>query len=880
MCDLTSPLRFLLNPGSARSDDEKMNPVSTLRFRRLTGLSAVTIAAVTILVTAVHLVPAEDGLVFPVKVALLGGSTVVQAATDEAIDAGVLLGDDAISVDGIPMLRVLRNSSSVLRSGETNRFGFLRDDGSAYELDLHPAPIEFSRHALDLVLDISLLAVSIFYLMMGGMVWRSKSDRAEAWAFMLFCAAMSAELAAWARMDVVPYATTRLLATTPFLGATAFHLFSTYPLEPPWIVRHRRIRLLPYFGAGVLSAMVLSGSWVATAYDVAVANIAFGYGLGLCAVSLVVLASERGRARLAGVGDRMDMVLMGGIASFFPAMMIVIAEYYLQASFPPYLALLWVVFLPAAIGIGMLRRHRFELSKVAKSSAAYGAATLAITGLFALMITFADQAAQGFGMTMQSAQVVFLFFAILAFNPLRDRLQRLVDGIFDRDRSRYRAAVREISEAMVSMLSLREIGDRILAALTDTMGVERAMVMLFDEDNRMLRPSVWRGDWDEEEREGLEIPAEHPIWRHLWMRREELCRADFDEEPDPENRELCRDVFDSLEVELLVPVLFGVDLLGVIAVGRKLSGEALAADDRQLLRTLANQSAIAMENAKSFDEIGKLNETLEARVEERTAELQEIQVQLMQSEKLSSLGQLVAGVAHELNNPIGFVHANLQLLDEFIEKLSVAHASGADTEKIREAIAKLLARSREGTHRVKEIVQDLRTFSRMDQADLQDANLHEELDRTIGLMEPRFKDGVTVVRDYGNLPTVRCYPGQLNQVFLNLLMNACDAMNCTGSVVIRTRQTEDGVRLEFQDDGPGVPPELLNRLFEPFFTTKEVGKGTGLGLSLSHGIIERHGGKFSIKSNLGEGATFVIELPLDASPQGAVEFDPASAAAS
>ena len=496
------------------------------------------------------------------------------------------------------------------------------------------------------------------------------------------------------------------------------------------------------------------------------------------------------------------------------------------------------------------------------------------------MITFADQAAQSLGMDMQSAQVVFLFLAILAFNPLRDRLQRLVDRVFDRDRSRYRSAVREISEAMVSMLSLSEIGDRILAALTDTMGVERAMVMLFDEDSRLLRPSVWRGDWDEEDRESLEIPAEHPIWRHLWMRREELYRADFEEEPDPENRELCRDVFDSLEVELLVPVLFGVDLLGVIAVGRKLSGEPLAADDRELLRTLANQSAIAMENAKAFDEIAKLNETLEARVDERTAELQNTQVQLMQSEKLSSLGQLVAGVAHEHNNPIGFVHANLQLLDEFIEKLSRAQENGADTEKVRDAIAKLLSRSKEGTHRVKEIVQNLRAFSRMDQAELQDADLHEELDRTIGLMEPRFKDGVTVVRDYGDLPKVRCFPGQLNQVFLNLLMNACDAMNSEGSIEITTRTTADGVRLEFRDDGPGVPPELLNRLFEPFFTTKEVGKGTGLGLSLSHGIIERHGGKFSVKSNLGEGASFAIELPLDASRVGEVQFDDSRAVAS
>jgi signal transduction histidine kinase len=346
------------------------------------------------------------------------------------------------------------------------------------------------------------------------------------------------------------------------------------------------------------------------------------------------------------------------------------------------------------------------------------------------------------------------------------------------------------------------------------------------------------------------------------MRREELSRADFDDEADPEVRELCRDAFDTLDVELLVPVLYGVDLLGVIAVGRKLSGDRLAADDRQLLRTLANQSSIAIENAKAFDEIAKLNETLEARVEERTDELRRTQAQLVQSEKMRSLGQLVAGVAHELNNPIGFVHANLQLLNEYIDKLDAEDPK--TRERAREAIAKLLSRSREGTERVKQIVQDLRTFSRMDQAELQQVDLNQEIERTLGLAEPRFKDQIKVERDFAPLPTVRCYAGQLNQVFMNLIMNGCDAMEGRGTLTVRTRPTAEGVRLEFHDDGPGLPKEIRDRIFEPFFTTKPVGQGTGLGLSISHGIVERHGGRLFVESAPGEGATFVIELPREA----------------
>ena len=171
----------------------------------------------------------------------------------------------------------------------------------------------------------------------------------------------------------------------------------------------------------------------------------------------------------------------------------------------------------------------------------------------------------------------------------------------------------------------------------------------------------------------------------------------------------------------------------------------------------------------------------------------------------------------------------------------------------------------EGTNRVKDIVLDLRSFSRTDQAELQDVDLHEELDRTIGLMEQRFKGNISLERAYGELPEVRCYPGQLNQVFLNLLMNACDVLDDGGTITVETERTAGGVRLTFRDDGPGIPPEVQSLIFDPFFTTKPVGQGTGLGLSLSHGIIERHGGNIRVSSD-GTGTAFVIDLPLDATP--------------
>jgi signal transduction histidine kinase len=561
-------------------------------------------------------------------------------------------------------------------------------------------------------------------------------------------------------------------------------------------------------------------------------------------------------------------MLLGAVVSFLPASVAVLAESWVS-PFPWHLGFVSFFVFPLAVAYGIVRKQLFEIRMVAKSSAAYGAVTLAITGVYAFLITFADAVVTRVNVNARSPwfSLAFLFGAILAFNPLRDRMQGLVDRLFDRDHALYRRAVREISEAMVSMLSTKEVVDRILLALTETMGVERAVVLLQEEERGQLAPAASRGEW-EEDALALAIPLDHPLCGRLLRRRDAVARGDFDDEPDLEVRELCRDVFDQLEIELVVPIPFGADLLGAIGVGHKLSGDRLTAEDRQLLMTLANQSSIAIQNARAFDEIADLNATLEARVDERTHELHEAQAQLMHSEKMRSLGQLVAGVAHELNNPIGFVHANLQLLQEYMRKLLAAQRAGEDTARIEAAIDKLLARSREGTERVTKIVQDLRTFSRMDQAELAEVDLNEEIDRTLTLMEPRLRDGIEVERDYAELPRVRCYAGQLNQVFMNLVMNACDALDGKGRIRIRTRPRggigapAGGVRLEFRDDGPGISPDVQARIFEPFFTTKPVGQGTGLGLSISYSIVERHGGRMLVGSAPGAGTTFVIELPL------------------
>ncbi|NSL55161.1 ATP-binding protein [Uliginosibacterium aquaticum] len=303
----------------------------------------------------------------------------------------------------------------------------------------------------------------------------------------------------------------------------------------------------------------------------------------------------------------------------------------------------------------------------------------------------------------------------------------------------------------------------------------------------------------------------------------------------------------------------------------------------ELERDIARREELELTMHEHLREVTRLNSELHLAQDQ----LIQSQQQLVQNEKLASIGQLAAGVAHEINNPIGYVFSNfgslqlylddlLGLLDAYVaaegmigdEALRASLAAlreKIDLAYLKEDVLDLMRESREGIERVRKIVQDLKDFSHVDaSADWQWVDLHRGLESTLNVVNNEIKYKADVIRDYGVLPQIQCLPSQLNQVFMNLLVNAAHAMpeGRRGSITVRSRAEDGQVRVEIEDNGSGMAPEVMQRIFDPFFTTKPVGKGTGLGLSLSFGIIRKHHGRIEVSSTPGVGTCFTLHLPV------------------
>lgn len=363
---------------------------------------------------------------------------------------------------------------------------------------------------------------------------------------------------------------------------------------------------------------------------------------------------------------------------------------------------------------------------------------------------------------------------------------------------------------------------------------------------------------------------------------------------------LTKYIFQILFIIIILGVITGIVMSDIITQPlKKLSEAAKEIADGHFGTKIPETSFTEVNSlVTSYNEMGdqlrELYGSLEQKVQERTNELKEAnhklketQAMMVHSEKMRSLGELVAGIAHEINNPVNFIHGNIMILQNYaddlfqiIDKYDEYSANLTDEQKekikklkedidiefLRGDIKDLIKSCIEGTQRTKNIVLDLKNFSRMEEMVLTQFDIPKEIDTTLNILNNKYKNRITVIKNYGQVPKIEAYGGQLNQVFMNILDNAQDAIKEQGTVTINVKM-KDGdnsrVQIEFIDTGTGIPEENIKKVFEPFFTTKVVGKGTGLGMSISYRVIKDHNGTIDIDSKVGVGTKFTIVLPIE-----------------
>ncbi|BAZ07826.1 sensor histidine kinase [Calothrix sp. NIES-3974] len=335
-----------------------------------------------------------------------------------------------------------------------------------------------------------------------------------------------------------------------------------------------------------------------------------------------------------------------------------------------------------------------------------------------------------------------------------------------------------------------------------------------------------------------------------------------------------------------IPVFFMTALSDPVD---KVKGFSLGAVD-YITKPIQNEEVLA--RIQVHLQLRSANRIMEQRTQElqqALVNLQKAQLQLVQGEKMSALGQLVAGIAHEINNPVNFIHANITHVREYVQNLldflclyqhhypqPIAEiqerAAEIDVKFLQQDLLKILKSMEIGSDRIRDLVLSLRNFSRLDEAECKQVDIHEGIENTLLILQHRLKakphfPAIQIIRDYGQLPAIECYPGQLNQVFMNIFSNAIDALEeakiDSPTITIRTSMVSGWVTISIIDNGVGIPENIRDQLFNPFFTTKPVGKGTGLGLSISYQIItEKHGGKIDCYSTFGKGTEFIVQIPI------------------
>jgi len=525
-------------------------------------------------------------------------------------------------------------------------------------------------------------------------------------------------------------------------------------------------------------------------------------------------------------------------------------------------------FVPAIfLAFGVLKYDLLDIGTVIRRGTIYFILTGILTVLYILIIYLFNTLFMGVGYDKSLVlPFVLAVLIVLLFNPLREKVQVSIDNLFFRGKYDYQRVLKEISGEMASLLKFDQIKNLILQSISTALKVTHIDLLIYDDDRKcFLKYSEREGHLNGTEQSILD--RNHPIVAFLEKMKRPWSRSTVERQSyQQDEKDQINFLFDKLDASLIVPMISKTALIGMIAIGQKKSGALFVHEDLDLLMTVANQSVTAVENAKAYEEIEKLNRDLERKVEERTRDLrralkekERTQKQLIQSESLAAIGQLVAGTAHELNNPLASASSFIQSTVETVGEWDVK--SGDKDEVLSD-----LAFSLKELKRAADIVRSLLDLSRQTQDYVESVDINAVIDDALRVLYNQYKYlNIEIEKQYDEiLPVVEGNFANLGQVCINVIKNAIESLpDGSGKITLSTRYKKDthSVLIECRDTGGGIHNGHLKNIFKPFFTTKPVGKGTGLGLYISHEIVRRHGGNIYVKSEEGIGTIFSIELP-------------------
>jgi len=527
-------------------------------------------------------------------------------------------------------------------------------------------------------------------------------------------------------------------------------------------------------------------------------------------------------------------------------------------------------FIPMIIlAFGVLQHDLLDIGFLIRKGIIYSSLTGLLTGLYAFSIVILGMLFKEIDISESYIFPVSLFLVIVfVFTPMKEKVQIIIDRVFFKGKYDYQKTLRDVSQAMTSILDMGEIVDRIINTILNSMHVSIVSVMLWNKEDDAFHVHGVKGEYDRGIK-GLKMRKESPLSTLILEQKREIFRHNIEEaNVNVDDMEECLKQLDYLHASLIIPMVFKDSVSGFISLGHKKSGDLYTSEDLELLQTLANQSSISIENARSYRIIEDLNKNLEKKIQDRTKELnrallekERTQEQLIRSESLAAVGQLVAGVAHELNNPLASVSS---LVQSTIESLEQGDNRGEYEDDITDDLRFTLKELR----RAKEIVSSLLDISRQTQVYTEPINISTVVKDALRVLYNQYKSyEFEIIEDLQEgIPEIKGNFAHLGQVCINIIKNSIqEVKENNGKITLKTwfDQKAKIVFFECVDTGNGIPKSIIKDIFKPFFTTKEVGTGTGLGLYISYEIVKRHNGDIFVSSVPGKGTTFRVMLPVD-----------------